>query len=70
MSRATSNLLSAIKEVITMYVRKSDSDAWHWCKNCHLYPTGSDVVTSNTKPVSGELCNHCKGKENNSNCKK
>jgi len=53
-----------------MYVRKSDSDAWHWCKNCHLYPTGSDVVTSNTKPVSGELCNHCKGKENNSNCKK
>jgi hypothetical protein len=51
-----------------VWVRKKDSDTWHWCKNCHLYPTGSDVVKSDKKPTYGELCNHCQAKEKASNC--
>lgn len=51
-----------------VWVRRKDSDTWHWCKNCHLYPTGSDVITSNKKPTYGELCNHCDSKEDNNNC--
>ena len=51
-----------------VWVRRQDSDTWHWCKNCHLYPTGSDVVKSYKKPTSYELCNHCQAKEKAGNC--
>jgi hypothetical protein len=51
------------------YRRRKDSDTWHWCKNCHLWPT-SDYVekTSSTRP-SGDLCNHCKAKEGSGDCR-
>lgn len=51
------------------YRRRKDKDTWHWCSNCSNYPTGSDVDVSYTKPTSGELCNECKGKEANNNCR-
>lgn len=53
-----------------MYVRLNRSDTWHWCKNCSKYPQGSDVVKSRNKPNSGELCNECKSKDSNNNCKR
>jgi len=49
--------------------RKNTSDTWHFCTNCHLWPT-SDYDTSYTKPTNGELCNHCKSKEASGGCNK
>ncbi|MCK4334517.1 hypothetical protein KAX06_07025 [candidate division WOR-3 bacterium] len=51
-----------------VWVRKKDSDTWHWCKNCSNYPTGSDVVKSDKKPTYGELDNECKAKEKAGDC--
>lgn len=51
------------------YRKKSGSDTWHYCKNCSKWPT-SDYTENATKPTSGELCNECKGKENNGTCTK
>jgi len=53
-----------------MYYKKPSSDTWHWCRNCSKFPNGSDVVTSRTKPSSGELCNECKAKDREGNCHK
>jgi len=53
------------------YVRKKGSDAWHWCKNCSNYPTGSDVETysgTGSRPSDFELDNECKAKEKANNC--
>ncbi len=50
------------------YRKKRGHDTWHWCTNCSNWPT-SDYTESKTKPTSGELCNECKGKENNGTCK-
>jgi len=47
--------------------RRTTSDTWHWCRNCHLWPT-SGYVMRKTRP-SGDLCNHCKGKEKNDACR-
>ena len=47
--------------------RKSGSDTWHYSTNCHLWPT-SNYDERRTRPSDGELCNHCKGKENQGNC--
>lgn len=49
------------------YRRKKDSDTWHFCTNCHLWPT-TDYVEHEGKPPSGELCDECKAKESASNC--
>lgn len=54
---------------MAIYRRKSDSDTWHWCRNCSNYPTGLDVKVSYTKPTSGELCNECKAKEDRGECR-
>lgn len=51
------------------YRQKYGSDTWHWCKNCTRYPT-SDYRSTNTKPQSGELCNECKAKDRDDNCRK
>jgi hypothetical protein len=48
-----------------LYIRKKSSDTWHWIRSCSNYPIGSDVVTSTSKPTSGELCNQCKAKDKN-----
>lgn len=61
---------------MTTYRRKKGSDpsyAWHWCTNCHLWPTSDyEEVTlpDGERPSSGELCNECRGKEDAGYCDK
>jgi len=47
--------------------RKTGSDTWHWCRNCHLDPK-SDYDTRDKRP-DYDLCNHCKAKEKNNDCR-
>ncbi len=49
------------------YVKGSDLDNWHWCKNCTQYPMCIYQKTSE-EPFSG-FCEQCKAKEENGNCK-
>lgn len=49
------------------YVRGSQSDKWHWCKNCTQYPIYIYQKTS-TEPTS-DLCEQCKTREDNRDCK-
>jgi len=55
-------------EVMRMveYVRGSQKDKWHWCKNCTQYPMYIYQKTS-IEP-SSDLCDQCKTKENNRDC--
>lgn len=46
--------------------RKTGSDTWHFCTNCHLWPT-SNYEETTIRP-SHDLCNHCRAKEDNNNC--
>jgi len=48
------------------YVRGSEFDKWHWCKNCTQYPMYIYQKTS-VEPFS-DLCDQCKMKEENGNC--
>ena len=48
------------------YVRGSENDKWHWCKNCTQYPMYIYQKTS-IEPASN-LCEQCKTKEENGNC--
>ncbi|HIJ07744.1 TPA: hypothetical protein HA274_00070 [Candidatus Bathyarchaeota archaeon] len=50
------------------YVRGSQIDRWHWCGNCTQYPMYIYQKTS-SKPSSSELCEQCKVKEENGNCR-
>jgi len=50
------------------YRKKGESDTWHFCRNCSNWPT-SGYTTRQTKPASGELCNECKAKERDGNCR-
>jgi hypothetical protein len=50
------------------YAKRPGSDTWHFCGNCTEYPRGAGVVTQDTKPTTGELCNQCKSKKANNNC--
>lgn len=52
----------------SQYRKARGSDTWHWCSNCTLYP-GSNYDTSPSKPTSGELCNQCRGKERDGDCR-
>lgn len=57
---------------MTEYRKKMGSDAWHWCRNCSNWPTGTpgvDYTVSRTKPTSGELDNECRSKERAGNCR-
>ena len=49
------------------YRRRTDSDTWHFCRNCTLDPK-SDYVSYTGPPTPSELCNQCRGKERDSNC--
>jgi hypothetical protein len=53
---------SASKEML-MYKKRNSGDTWHWMRNCSKMPQGRDVVTRQTRPASGELCNECLAKE-------
>ncbi len=48
------------------YVKGSEMDNWHWCKNCTQYPM---YVRQRqfTRP-STKLCPQCKAKEDNGDC--
>ena len=50
------------------YVKRKDSDTWHWCTNCSNYPTGLNVNVSYKKPTYGELCDECQAKEKEDRC--
>jgi len=51
------------------YRKKKGSDTWHYCKNCSKWPT-VDYDSQYSKPSSGELCDECKSKDKNGDCKK
>lgn len=53
---------------MTTYRRKNDSDTWHWCSNCTNWPT-SNYKEVYAKPTSGELCNQCRAKEKERDCR-
>jgi len=48
------------------YVKGSEVDKWHWCKNCTQYPSYIHQRRS-VRPHS-DLCNQCKVKEDNKDC--
>jgi hypothetical protein len=50
------------------YRRKKRSDSWHFCSNCSEWPT-SDYDEEATAPGTGELCNECKAKREERNCR-
>lgn len=50
------------------YRRYTWSDTWHFCMNCTKWPE-ANYYTSYTKPSYGELCNECRAKAANKNCK-
>lgn len=51
-----------------VYRKRHGKDAWHFCKNCSNWPT-SDYVERSSKPTNDELCNQCKAKQKEGNCK-
>lgn len=50
------------------YRKRKDKDTWHWCKNCSNWPD-SNYDVRYSKPTYGELCNQCKSKDKENNCK-
>lgn len=51
------------------YRKVKGSDTWHFCANCSRLPTSNyEEASYSGRPPSGELCNECKGKEDNKNC--
>ncbi|MGB9914909.1 MAG: hypothetical protein ACPLIG_03755 [Candidatus Bathyarchaeales archaeon] len=49
------------------YVRGSQRDRWHWCKNCTQYPLY--IYQKTTKEPPSNLCEQCKMKEYNKICR-
>ena len=52
------------------YRRRHNSDTWHWCRNCSRWPVTDyerrdKPATANPK----DLCNECKAKEHNGDCR-
>jgi hypothetical protein len=43
--------------------RRQESDRWHWSKKCSDYPTERDVISKQTEPEYGSLCEECQEKE-------
>ena len=55
-------------EVMTMaYRRRTNSDTWHFCRNCSKWPT-SDYVEQQSRPTTGELDNECLAKQQANTC--
>ncbi|WP_319780053.1 hypothetical protein [Maridesulfovibrio sp.] len=50
------------------YRKRNGSDTWHFCRNCTNWPT-SGYTERTSKPTSGELCDQCKAKKRNANCR-
>ncbi len=51
------------------YRRRYGHDTWHFCSNCSNWPTTGLYIEQAHKPTTGELCNQCKGKRDNRNCR-
>lgn len=62
---------SAIKiggTLMTVYVHAPGvTNIWHWCKNCSSYPTNPQG--HRTDRPTGQLCDQCREKERNGNCR-
>lgn len=52
-----------------VYRRRTGSDTWHFCSNCSLWPT-ADHKEQATKPTTGELCDQCRSKDDDGDCRK
>ena len=50
------------------YVRGSQTDKWHWCKNCTQYPFFVYQKTAQRPLLENELCEQCRTKEENGSC--
>jgi hypothetical protein len=48
------------------YVKGSEIDTWHWCRNCTQYPMYI-YKRSFDRPQS-DLCTQCQAKEDNKDC--
>ena len=51
-----------------VYRRLRGSDTWHFCTNCSTWPT-SNYDERVSPPTSGELCNECRAKRANNDCR-
>jgi len=49
------------------YVKGSETDKWHWCKNCTQHPMY--IYQRRFDRPSSDLCEQCKAKEDNKDCK-
>jgi RNase P subunit RPR2 len=49
------------------YRRIKGKDTWHFCKNCQHWPT-SNFDSRTTRP-GYDLCNECRSKERDGECK-
>lgn len=45
------------------FLRRQNSDRWHWSKQCSYYPTEKDVIKKQIEPEYGSLCEECREKE-------
>jgi len=58
-----------VKHLVVAYRKRKGHDTWHWCKNCSTWPIDDyEEQVSSSKPVTGELCNECHGKQRAGNC--
>jgi hypothetical protein len=53
----------------TTYVQAKDTDTWHWCRNCTQFPKSENIKKTTTVRPSFDLCNQCKDKERERNCR-
>jgi len=53
------------------YVKRKNSDTWHWCKNCSNYPSEKVIEkTRRSKPKGAKLCPQCESKAKRGQCDK
>ena len=53
---------------MTVYVHAVEvPNIYHWCKNCAKYP--ARIGGSTTGRPEGQLCDECRAKERNNDCR-
>ena len=57
--------LTIYQEALLMvdYLRRQDSERWHWSKDCPDFPEEIDVLIYHIEPDYGLLCEVCEEKE-------
>lgn len=53
---------------MTKYRRRTESNTWHWCRNCSNWPTRY-YEERTSKPTTGELDKECKAKQRSRICR-